>query len=443
MKAIISSRRLLSLSVPIMFAGIGEIIIEVTDAIFLARYGIIELGAVLLADTIYGVAVVLVLGLVDGIQVLVARRAGEGRTKEIGNTFNQGVYLIVLVGVAVTLFIALASPSATGLLIGDDEVRRAADAFLRIVAFKVVFDGMNFAYSALYVGLSRTRPLIGATVVLAITNVSLDYGLIFGHFGLPRLGIEGAAIASLVAEVAAFLFLTASTILLLEVKKYGLFAFGKWNGRLAKSLIWISSPVVLDGLVGSIRWVLFFVIIERLGPEPLGVSNILYNCYVVLLVALDAFSETTCSTVSNLIGQDKASRLWTLLRRTISLCYLVTAPFIALALLFPDWVLFVFGPDAAFMEGSVAGLRVIALAVLIVIPGEIYASAVAGTGDTVAAFWIELLTSLCILAYAYFAAFSLGLPLEYIWLSEWIGWLVCATLSYAWLRGGKWRRLEF
>lgn len=442
MKALISSRRILSLSVPIIITSIGETIVDVTDAIFLARYGLTELGAVALADAVYGVAMVAVLAFVDGIQVLVARRAGEDRSEEIGKIFNQGVYLLLASGVAITILTKGASPFLTSWLISSEDVGAAADKFLQIVAFKAAFDGLNFAYSALFVGLLRTGPLIGATLILALSNTVLDYVLIFGRFGFPRLGIEGAAISSVVSEIAAFIFLTAETFRVFDVRKYGLFAFGKWNARLTRLLVRISLPVFLDGLVETIRWFLFFVIVERLGEQALAVSNIIYSCYIVFLVGLEGFSETTCSLVSHLIGRGHPSRLWTLLRRAMSQCYLTTIPVVVVALLFPHWVLSVFTSDAQAMEGSVNGLRVIAATVLIVIPSSIFASAVAGTGDTAAVFFIELLMSVAILAFAYGAALAFALPLEVVWMSEGVGWLLCAGLSYLWLKSGKWRRLS-
>ena len=94
MKVRTTSGSLWAISFPIMIAGVSETIIDVTDAIFLGHYGITELGAVALADAIYMTLVVFTVGLADGIQVIVARRAGEGKREEIGRTFGQGLYLL-------------------------------------------------------------------------------------------------------------------------------------------------------------------------------------------------------------------------------------------------------------------------------------------------------------------------------------------------------------
>jgi Na+-driven multidrug efflux pump len=71
-----------------------------------------------------------------------------------------------------------------------------------------------------------------------------------------------------------------------------------------------------------------------------------------------------------------------------------------------------------------------------------FVSAVAGTGDTMATLVIEVVLTTCILAWVYSAALVFALPLEYIWLSEVIGWIICATLAYGWLKMGYWKRLH-
>lgn len=75
---------------------------------------------------------------------------------------------------------------------------------------------------ALYIGITRTKVLTINAVVMALTNVVLDYALIFGHFGLPEMGIKGAAIASVIAEAASLLFFLIYTYITVDLKKYGL-----------------------------------------------------------------------------------------------------------------------------------------------------------------------------------------------------------------------------
>ena len=120
-------RNIWGISFPIIFAGIGETIVDITDTIFLAHYGVTELAAVGLADAIYGVALFLSLGLVDGIQITIGRRAGQEQTKEIGRVFNQGIYLLTLVSIALILVILFVVPAGTSAIFASEDVHDAVE----------------------------------------------------------------------------------------------------------------------------------------------------------------------------------------------------------------------------------------------------------------------------------------------------------------------------
>ncbi len=435
-------RRIWGLSYPLMVAGLSETVVEITDTVFLAHYGVTELAAIGLAGAIYAVAMFAPLGLVDGIQIVIGRRLGQERDAEIGAVFNQGLYLLLLAALLLVVLIKVPLPLLTGAIFASGQVHAAVDAYLQITAFGLLFHGCSLAYTAFYVGIGRTRVLIGATLVLACTNILLDYLLIFGRFGLPELGIEGAAIASLVAEVAAFLFLTADVLRHRYVGAYGLLRFGRWNGALTHRLTRISTPVAMEALVETLRWFAFFVIVERLGEQPLATANIVYACLALFLIPVEAFAEAVCSMTSNLLGQGRPQAIGALVRRTIVLGYVAVLPLLVLSLLFPDWVLGLFTPDAALLSEATGPLLAVALAMLLAVPGETFYAAVAGTGDTAAILAIQVLVSASVLVSAYLAAFVFALPLSYVWLAEAVGWGVCLVAARAWLHGGHWRGLD-
>lgn len=437
-----SYRSIWGISFPIIIAGVSEAIVEITDTIFLAHYGVTELAAIGLADSLYTLAMFLSMGVVDGIQIIIGRRAGQRQAPAIGRVFNQGLYLLVLSSIGMIAFINLVVPLYLGELFASDQVYTAVHGYLRIAVYGLLFQSINLAYSAFYVGISRTRVLIGAALVLALTNITLDYALIFGRLGFVEQGIEGAAIASLIAETATFLFLTLDIIVKGYPERYGLLRLGRWNAKLNRKLLTISWPVSLDALVELGKWFVLFMIIEQLGEDVLASANIIFSCYALYMISIDSFSETVCSMVSNLLGQRRRAELYVLIRQTIKLSYLVVIPLLLLSLLFPTAVLAIFTPDETMIEASKTGLVVILLATLLAVPADTLYSAVAGTGDTRITLAIQCFTTLSVLSFAAFTALWVGLPLAIILLAEVVGWLVCLLLSWAWMRSGRWLRLE-
>lgn len=437
-----SYRRIWGVSYPLILAGMGESVVEATDTLLLAHYGMVELGAIGLAGSIYNVAMFLPLGLVDGIQIMVSRRVGEGQAFHVGRAFNQGLYLLAATSLVMLVLIKVLVPPLSGLLLASPEVHTAVDDYLQIAAYALILHAFNLAYSAFYVGIARTRILIAATLVLTVSNILLDYLLIFGHGGLPSLGIEGAALASLSAEAAMFLFLTADVLRRGYTRSHGLLRLARWDTNLSQRLWLISLPVSGQALVEMLRWFLFFVIVERLGEPVLAQANIVYALLVLFMIPVDGLSEAVCSLVSNLIGQRRSEALDTLLRRTIVLGYALLWPVLLVALITPDALLILFSDDPEMIAGARGALAAVALAMVLAVPGETFFSAVTGTGDTGATLLIQLLVGTCALAWTYYAAFVLELPLGYIWLAEAVGWAACLLAAAGWFRSGRWRRLK-
>ncbi|TMB48120.1 MAG: hypothetical protein E6J56_25670, partial [Deltaproteobacteria bacterium] len=204
----------------------------------------------------------------------------------------------------------------------------------------------------------------------------------------------------------------------------------------------LSYPIALKALLEGLRWLAFFLIVERLGEVALAQSNIVYACYALFRIPTEGFAETACSMVSKLIGEGKAEKIEHLVREVISDAYLVSLPFAGLAFLAPGIVLSCLASEGPLVSGGEASLRVVSLAMLVIIPAEMWFVTVSGTGDTAAAFGIETVLTAAMVACGYLTAFVLGLRLEYVWLSLPISWLACLSLSYAWVRAGYWRRVD-
>jgi len=426
---------------PLILAGISETVIDVTDTIFLAHYGTAELAAIGVADSVYGLSLFLIIGLVEATQILIGRRSGEAQALRVGQMFNHGLAALVLVSLAMAPLIRGAAPLALDYLLTEPRIAQDAFSYLRIAMFALVFQAFNLALSVFFIGISRTRILIGAAVILAATNIVLDWLLIFGRAGFSELGIEGAARATLTAEIATSAFLLTHVLWRGYVQRFGLFRLRDWDARLFGTLARLGLPVSLNTLVDMAKWFLLIVIIERLGERTLASANIVLSCYSLFLIPVDNFSETVCTMVSNLIGQNHLKKLRLLLNRTMRLAYAVILPILLLAVVFPTPLLALFTPDDALAAASVGGLLAVSLATVLAVPGDTWFSAVLGTGDTRASFAIQLSATSGALLWSWLIALHTNFGLGVILLGEMFAWLICLVASAWWFRGRRWLRL--
>jgi MATE family multidrug resistance protein len=239
-----------------------------------------------------------------------------------------------------------------------------------------------------------------------------------------------------------FVFLTGYAFYGGDLRRYGLFRWGRPNTRLGGVVVNVSWPVALESLVDTGRWLLFFVIVEHLGEAPLAGANVVYSIYALLLLPIEGFSDTTTTLVSQLIGGGATGGIGGVVRRAVTSATLFATPFVLLALLAPDLPISFFTSEPAIVDSAGGSLRVIALALLIVIPAEMVFAAVAGTGDTRSTLLIEVALSSTVLAWVAATALGLGLSMPVVWGGEIAGWVVCFLLSLLWLKGERWKRLD-
>src|SRR5213595_3490879 len=436
------SRVVWKVSLPVILAGASENLLHLIDTIFLARVGVTELGALAIADSVLLVFLVMPLGLAEAMQILASRRAGQRRPDAVGAAFNQGLLAVALICLGATAAIKVLWPLAGKWFVETQAMGILVGSYLQIAAYGIVFVGASFAYSALLMTSGKTGALVPAAIILAGTNISFNYVLIYGKLGFPSMGMRGAALGSLAAEAAAFLFLTVYVLRAFDRARYKLFRFHGLERKTLRLLGRLSMPIVVQNSLETLRWLAFFLIFERVSEAALAIANIVYTCYVVFWIPTEGFAETSCSMVSRFVGRNQTHRIGAVLRDATGGALLATLPFIAIALLVPRWLLTVFSPESALLAESAASLRIVALAMLVVIPGEMWFAAVSGTGDTAAALAIELVVTLTMLGTVYFATIHLAGSVELAWVSLPISSLVCLTISYGWVKSGIWRRLD-
>src|SRR6185436_8969710 len=106
--------------------------------------------------------------------------------------------------------------------------------------------------------MGKTKALIPATIIVVISDIILNYLFIFGKFGCPALGMRGAAIGSIGAELATAVFLMLYVWRRLGAGKYRFFRFRGFDSRTPRLLSRISAPIAGQSLLKDLRWILFF-----------------------------------------------------------------------------------------------------------------------------------------------------------------------------------------
>lgn len=209
------------MSYPLMISLIIEHMIGLTDAVFLGRVGDVALGACALGGVYYMAMFMLAFGFGFGAQIIIARRNGERRYNRIAPTMVQGCYFMLVLAVALFAASQYFSPIILRDIIESPQVYGATADYLHWRTYGIFFSFLCVMFRAYYVGITQTKILTVNSIVMLLSNVALNYCLIFGKGGFPAAGIAGAAIASSVSEAVSLLFFIIYTSMTADKRKYG------------------------------------------------------------------------------------------------------------------------------------------------------------------------------------------------------------------------------
>ena len=249
MKSSVKNKAIWLIAYPIIFGNLAQTLITLTDTAFLGRVSNIALGASMMAGIYYYVYSTLAWGFAIGIQIIVARRLGEKRLERIGVIFEHGLVFVLSLSILLFLIQHFCTAGILEKIIQSPNIYAAAMEYMDYRHYGIIFVCFNFLFRALYIGLSNTKVISFSTALMAAVNIFLDYALIFGKLGFPEMGIGGAALASVCAEISALIFFTGYTIIKLPLKTYMLFYFHKLEGWLMVSILKLAFPTMIQKLL--------------------------------------------------------------------------------------------------------------------------------------------------------------------------------------------------
>lgn len=454
-------KEILKISLPIMVGSAVQNIVTLTDLIFLSRVGETELGAIGIVGVYYLIITSIGYGFSKGGQILIARRYGENKTDKIGiATWSLLAFemMLALVMYLVTVYLA---PLGFYQFLNDKGVYEKCMEYLDYRIPGVFFSYAAVTFVALYTGVGRTTVIIYNAVLLGIMNVALNYCLVFGNFGFPKMEMGGAALASTLSEVIAFsIFIAFIFIDRVKLKEYGFFNLRpKYDGENSgdvhlpgllsviditsiKTQLRLSVPIVAQTIIGQGSWLVFFILVEHLGKTELAISNIIRAVYLIFMVPGWGLSSAINTIVSQLMGQRNIKQIFPVITKTAFLSALLTMSLSMTLVFFPDQVLFIFSSDATHIQEAKPLIGIFMVILFMYSISAIYFNGMAGTGATGMGLNMQIACVVAYLVYVYFVVLRYKMGLTWAWSAELVYWCFLLVLSIWYLRGKRWHGIR-
>jgi putative MATE family efflux protein len=432
-------KQILGMALPISLAMLVPQINFITNNVFLGGLGEQELASAGITGVYYLIFAVIGNGLNNGLQSLIGRRAGQNLPKEIGKIFYNGIWVAIVIAVAGIALTYLLAPVILRSVIHSTSTANRVIDFLLIRIWGLPFLYLYVMRNALLVGTNQTKLLVWGTLSEALTNIVLDYGLIYGHFGLPALGFNGAAYASIIAEATGLLVIYVVIHYQQIHKQFSFYENKVIDSSMVKLILVQSAPLIAQYAISIITWEYFYVLVEHQGERALAISNTMRNIFGLFGIFCWAFASTTNTMVSNIIGQGKEEEVMPLIKRVAKMSFSLSFLLFLALNLWPALFLSFYGQGDAFIAEGVPVIRIVSLALLMMSFGTIWLNAVTGTGNTKVNLAIESITIVIYIVYVYLVLEYWHLSIVWGWGSEWVYWVSMFTMAFLYMKSGRWK----
>jgi multidrug resistance protein, MATE family len=439
LKTTVSNKQIIKMAAPISVALLIPQLSFFTNTVFLGKLGMRELGVNGITGVFYLILAMIGYGLSNGIQIQMARRIGERNTEALAQTFVNGVMLALFLALGLMIVSLWAAPVIFDYSLSDSTNFFMSVSFIYVRIWGLPFLMVTQLIGSFFIAIGKSRLLIYGSLAATVTNIVFDYLLIFGKGGFPALGFTGAAVASILGEVA---YLAVAIILFFFHKYHQRYPFHRhlhFDYPLSKKTLTVAFPLIVQFIFSIGGWLVFFIFVEHLGKQELAASQMLRNIFGVMGIGVWAFA-TTCNTlVSKTIGEGKNREVLSLIVKIGKLSLIYGVIVSSLLFIFAREFLSVYSWDAQLVRFAIPSLRVIVVATILMSVSTVAFNGVVGTGNTVVNLTIEC-TSVCTyLIYCYFIIHQWHAPLYVCWMSEFIYWSALILFSTIYLRSGKWR----
>ncbi|MCB9608537.1 MAG: MATE family efflux transporter [Polyangiaceae bacterium] len=423
------------MALPIVGGMVSQNLLNLVDTFMVGRLGDAALAGVGLASFTNFLTLALITGLSSGVQAISARRLGEGKREQTALSLNGGLLLALGLGAPLTLLVYFGASTLFPLLVDQQPVVDVGVGYWQMRSLSIVAVGINFAFRGFWNGVGESWRYFVTLLVMHVANVVISYALIFGVWGMPKMGADGAGLGSSIATYIGTLvyFVQAFS----RARPLG-FLKGLPSREVLANLLRLSTPAGVQQLFFAGGMTAFFTIVGRVGTRELAVSQVLVNLLLLAVLPGMGFGLAAGSLVGQALGRGSGddARSWGWDVAKLAVC--VIAVLVIPGLLFPRFLLAPFLTDQETLALGVTPLRLICVGLPIDTLGLVLMHGLIGAGDAKRTMLVSVATQwLLAIPLAYLLGPVFGFGLIALWLCYMSSRLLnSAVFTAMWQRSG-------
>ncbi len=378
-----------------------------------------------------------------GTHILVAKKEGENDYSSCKKILNVSLILGFLTGSVFGLIIFFIAPHFSYLIAKDPVVEKLTSDYISFRFLGLPFFLMIVAFRGFFFGIGHTKIFMISGIILNVVNIFLNWILIFGNLGAPKLGLKGAALASSISTVIDFLFYLYVTFLPYYRKKYRTKKFFFIDREIVKSIIKFSLPVSFQNIFILIGFLIFIALIGFYGTLQQAATQAVISMIFLTLLPCFAFGIAAQTLVGNSLGTNQFKLAETYAIESIKLLTILTYILALIYIFAPVFVLHIITNDKTIIQTASPVLKIAGFSQIFYGVAIILAYSLQAMGKSFFVMKAEVFTNWLIflpLAFLTSAVFHLGFIVT--WLSLPVYIIIYALVLFRKFLSGDWKSIE-
>ena len=431
---------MLALAVPVAFQQLITAGLNMIDVLMVGQLGEASVAALGLANQIFFLLILFLFGTTSGMAIFTAQYWGKGDAESIRKVLGICLTLAITVAALFTLAATLIPEKLMSFYTEDPEVIRLGSDYLRIVGLSYVFMAISVSYISILRSITLVTMTMIVSVVALVLKTTIGYTLIFGHFGLPALGVRGAAIGTATGWVFESILLLILVYSLKTPLAANPITFFRFDRVFLFNVLRTSMPAMLNEVIWSFGITTYNAVYARIGTDSIAAININATIEELVFVLFIGLGNACSVMVGNKIGEKDKETAFEYSRRFTILAVMLAIMGGVVVYFIRDGVisLYQLSPSATFNLRNI--MLVYALSAwLRVFNFMLFIGALRAGGDTRYAMFTELFSIWMIgVPAALIGGFVLHLPVYYVYAMVLLEEAVKAVIIFRRYLSHKW-----
>ncbi|MDF2567185.1 MAG: efflux family protein [Oscillospiraceae bacterium] len=403
---------ILSMSLPAMFSMVFQALYNIIDSLFVARIGQNAFTAVTFAFPVQILMISVAIGTGIGINSLVSRRLGEGNKKDADSAATHGILLGIFSWFIFALFGLFCSKIFFQAFTSNESIIQMGMIYTQVVTIGSfgIFIEINLEKTLQATG-NMLYPM-AFQLTGAIINIVLNPILIFGWFGLPKLGVLGSALATIIGQTVSMLF----AIFIAFTKKHDVhisFKSFRINWKTIEGIYVVGFPSIIMQAIGSVLIMGLNAILEGFSDLAVNVLGIYYRLQSFIFMPVFGLTHGVLPIMGYNFGARNKERLFSALKIGCGIGLFIMTVGTALFVIFPKPLLSIFSQSSELYDIGIPALRIISLCFPAAALGIMFSAMFQAIGMGGKSLFISILRQLIVILPVAFLLSKLGLG--YVW----------------------------